>query len=257
MVVAPVSGAPYSEDHELRRRQRYAIVAGLERQGFVPRDPEHLGFFWPRVIGKSPNRTSEVVSFERMPEVVPFEWFDKNNNPLLLLWFDEDVLNGSPSFPLKGFDEFFCRTLRTGVPSSFRWGKALVLGPGSSTTLNAMAKELDGKWRSDRCSDEERAEFYVFSATAADTELMPEQQFPGPDCPGTRDHLSEVFFKRGVKLYRMTATDAALACLMRDELALRQPHRISAVSANIFDQLSPLRERGDSGIPQSCAGFRR
>ncbi len=227
VVVAPVSGAPYSEDHELRRRQRYAIVAGLERQGFIPRDPEHLGFFWPRVIGKSPNRTSEVVPFERMPEVVPFEWFDKNNNPLLLLWFDEDVLNGSPSFPLKGFDEFFCRTLRTGVPSSFRWGKALVLGPGSSTTLNAMAKELDGKWRSDRCSDEERAEFYVFSATAADTELMPEQQFPGPDCPGTRDHLSEVFFKRGVKLYRMTATDAALACLMRDELALRQPHRIS------------------------------
>ncbi len=37
--------------------------------------------------------------------------------------------------------------------------------------------------------------------------------------------LSSVFRKKNVGLYRMTATDAALARLMRDELALRRPHR--------------------------------
>jgi hypothetical protein len=63
VIVASVSGAPYSEGHEWRRRQRYAIVAGLERQKFVPSDPEHLGFFWPRVNDPQ----------ARSPEVVPFD----------------------------------------------------------------------------------------------------------------------------------------------------------------------------------------
>lgn len=41
-----VSGAPYSEDAEQRRRTRYAVLAGLERAGFVPRDARHIGYFW-------------------------------------------------------------------------------------------------------------------------------------------------------------------------------------------------------------------
>ncbi|QBR72208.1 hypothetical protein CU048_14050 [Beijerinckiaceae bacterium] len=41
-----VSGAPYSEDAEQRRRTRYAVLAGLERAGFVPSDARHIGYFW-------------------------------------------------------------------------------------------------------------------------------------------------------------------------------------------------------------------
>jgi hypothetical protein len=40
-----VSGAPYQEDAEQRRRTRYAVLAGLERAGFVPRDARHIDFF--------------------------------------------------------------------------------------------------------------------------------------------------------------------------------------------------------------------
>jgi hypothetical protein len=40
------SGTPYSEDAEQRRRTRYAVLAGLERAGFVPRDARHIGYFW-------------------------------------------------------------------------------------------------------------------------------------------------------------------------------------------------------------------
>src|SRR6266436_2856191 len=38
VMVAPVSGAPYSEQHESRRRTRYAILAGLNAEGFAPLD---------------------------------------------------------------------------------------------------------------------------------------------------------------------------------------------------------------------------
>jgi hypothetical protein len=236
VIVAPVSGAPYSQDHESRRRQRYAIVAGLARQGFAPSDAEHLGFFWPRALGKPHDRMPEVVSSEgkssdvspaRMPEVVPFERFDNKDKKLsaLLLWFDEDVLSGPQSAPLKGFDEFVCRILRTGLPESFDGGRAVVLGPGSSTTLKLMVSELDGTPRNDGCLKEQRPEFYVFGATAADTELIP--GLAGQDCPDTRDRLSRYFINHGVKLYRLTATDAALACSMRNELRLREPHHLS------------------------------
>jgi hypothetical protein len=40
-----LSGAPYSEDAEQRRRTRYAVLAGLERAGFVPRDARHIEYF--------------------------------------------------------------------------------------------------------------------------------------------------------------------------------------------------------------------
>jgi hypothetical protein len=256
VMVTSVSGAPYSEDHESRRRQRYAIVAGLERQDFVPRDSEHLGFFWPRAV-----RTS----LTRMPEVVPFEWFDKKddpaqpvgkkNTPLLLLWFDEDALNGPNPAPLKGLDEFFCQVLRTGAPPNFDWRNALVLGPESSTTLKAMASELDGEWRSDGCSDEQRAQFYVSSATAADSQIIPGGK--EQDCPDTSDRLSQYFknsvnFKKrvnNVTLYRVTATDAALACLMRDELLLREPHRASELF--LPSNLTGFFDRVKGKMPES------
>ena len=46
-LVVSVSGAPYSEDQETRRRTRYAVLAGLAAEGFIPQDPQHIGFYWP------------------------------------------------------------------------------------------------------------------------------------------------------------------------------------------------------------------
>jgi hypothetical protein len=47
VLVASVSGAHYSEDQEARRRTRYAVLAGLDTEGYAPEDPQHIGFFWP------------------------------------------------------------------------------------------------------------------------------------------------------------------------------------------------------------------
>ena len=40
-----MSDAPYAEDSEHRRRTRYAVLAGLERKGFAPKDARHLTYF--------------------------------------------------------------------------------------------------------------------------------------------------------------------------------------------------------------------
>ena len=52
-LVVSVSAAPYSEDQEARRRLRYAVLAGLAAEGFVPEDPQHIGFYWPSSAASS------------------------------------------------------------------------------------------------------------------------------------------------------------------------------------------------------------
>jgi hypothetical protein len=144
VLVASASGAPYSEDHEYRRRLRYAILAGLSREGFVPRDPQHLGFFWPReaILSSAASPTERPL---RLPEVVPLEWFDGANGsaPLLLLWFDEDVLLGQP--PLKQFESFFCRALRARTATNQSATRTVICrkrccGSGKSTSIRAFGR---------------------------------------------------------------------------------------------------------------------
>jgi hypothetical protein len=52
VIAVTVPGAPYPEDAERRRRTRYAVLAGLERAGFVPEDMRHIGYFvWTHSFG--------------------------------------------------------------------------------------------------------------------------------------------------------------------------------------------------------------
>ena len=46
VVIMPVIvyGGPYVEDAENRRRTRYAVVSGLGRWGFAPKDASHVGY---------------------------------------------------------------------------------------------------------------------------------------------------------------------------------------------------------------------
>jgi hypothetical protein len=258
VMIASVSGAPYSEDNEYRRRLRYAILAGLSRRGFVPRDPEHLGFFWPRAVVPSPQN--------RLPDVVPFERFDneKMDRAALLFWFDEDVLG---NHPLRQFDEFICRVIKKDHSST---NSQQVLGPENSTTLRAMALEVGDGWSSEFCPKKVKAEdpgteFYVFSATASDSRLIPDlahMKFTDEGCRKAGDCLSQFFNKdfigptkaenaekfskfekqEWVKLYRMTTTDLGLAKAMRDELDLRWPRRVSDAVTQIFSRPATPQE---------------
>jgi hypothetical protein len=223
VLVASVSGAPYSEDHEVRRRTRYAIVAGLRAEDFVPDDPQHIGFYWPRAAS-SPR--------VKLPEVIPFEWFtSKSGRRALLLWFDESVLGPSP---LKQFGELFCRSLfnaETRLP--LPWSKANILGPESSAVLKAMAHEDKDDWANAPCPNKTRPQFYVYSATADDTTLIPKELLPSQRCNDSDDCLHNFFLQhKSVDLHRLTVADDALARTIRDELRLRRPPTIADELAN-------------------------
>ncbi|TMJ94922.1 MAG: hypothetical protein E6G77_21775 [Alphaproteobacteria bacterium] len=218
VMVAPVSGAPYSEQHESRRRTRYAILAGLNAEGFAPLDAEHVGFYWPGAA--TPAAAQQVQS----PKVVPFEWFEPKSRRdslpykgVLLLWFDEDALLNAP---LKQFEHFLCRSL-VASRSPAPWAKATILGPSFSTTLQAMVDESSNKSRSSLCPDSARPEFYVNSATADDPTLISDYISRGPSCFRSDTCLQDFFAENGIKLYRMIATDQALAVAIRGELRLR------------------------------------
>jgi hypothetical protein len=125
VLVASVSGTPYAEDQEARRRRRYAVLAALDAEGFVPADAQHIGFYWPdpqpppqesqmvRLVATSADQrrvnaaASPGTTAGELPRVVPYEWFtprperpdDKARyQRILLLWFDEDIL-AAPTKP--------------------------------------------------------------------------------------------------------------------------------------------------------------
>lgn len=134
VLVASVSAAPYAEDHEFRRRTRYAILAGLNEEGFVPDDAQHIGFYWPEAASKqlSPDQKttpSRVASAEpsgspdasppvpasqdassqgkpTLPKFVPFEWLRRKAESLSKPQSDtEDVKPEQERTLLLWFDE--------------------------------------------------------------------------------------------------------------------------------------------------------
>ena len=145
-LVVSVSGAPYWEDQEARRRKRYAVLAGLNAEGFVPDDPQHIGFFWPdpgvpipaspsaELTASPPSLLPLYLSTApppsvTLPKTIPYEWFRPNPEHvkgttseaveakkgyrILLLWFDEDALAANApgtthAAPLRQFAKLLC-----------------------------------------------------------------------------------------------------------------------------------------------------
>ncbi len=65
-----VSGAPYPEDAEQRRRTRYSVLAGLERAGFVPKDARHIGYFW---LAQNPRPSTAL----QMPSLALWQFYQQ------------------------------------------------------------------------------------------------------------------------------------------------------------------------------------
>jgi hypothetical protein len=253
-LVVSASGSPYSEDQEARRRKRYAVLAGLNTEGFVPDDSQHIGFFWPDTdvpISAAPPTLS-------LPKIVPYEWFRSNrervkepapadvkgstpeavkpkkDDRILLLWFDEDALAanapGRPAAPLQQFAKLLCPPAKDNpadeLPADKRHVK--ILGPQLSTTLKAMVDEVNGKgwskddWSGGICPNSvPPPQFYVSDATASDATLIPDHIDSNSPCLASDTCLRDFFHEKGISLYRLIATDEALARTIRAELALR------------------------------------
>ena len=57
-----VTGEPYADDMETRRRTRYSVLAGLYRSGFVPVNADHVGLArQARLEGRGRNAVAELA----------------------------------------------------------------------------------------------------------------------------------------------------------------------------------------------------
>lgn len=132
-VMAP--GAPYPEIAEVRRRLRYAVVAGLSHQGFRPEDADHIDYHLPK------NASSAKLNF------VPYEWFEARSGAsrVLVLWVNENALIVKKEFkPVGALSELLTELGLS--DASQRTSEALrpqisIIGPYSSDTLSAIRKE--------------------------------------------------------------------------------------------------------------------
>jgi len=139
VIYALVPGGAWVGADEMRRRQRYALLAALSAEDYAPDDPEHLGFVETTLHGAH--------------LTLPFEWFSQRQRAALLLWVDEESLSLDISANIDG--PCLAQTARAGALARLAClheaivklapDKAItpiILGPTSSAFLNKVAEEI-------------------------------------------------------------------------------------------------------------------
>jgi len=238
-----VSGAPYTDDIETRRRARYAVLAGLYRANLLPVNRDHIGYLF--IDPNAVNRKSVVVRRPGTPptaddadthDIAAFEWFQRGeSNParsgaanpasgsdepgpldlsstdrVLLLWLDQD---GFRDLPVRALSNVF-RSVST-VDSSLV--EFAVLGPADSDGLHAMAVEMrraktDAPWPDDL----RPMSFYSSRATASDASVL---GLSRGDAARLASELHDSNDK--IRLFRTVSDDQEVADAVATELRLR------------------------------------
>jgi len=100
VVGVTVPGGPYAEAAESRQRYRYAVLAALDVEHYVPKDGEHIDYFLPECISATstkPSGASNRPGAASLPEFIPYERFIPANGvadkrEIVVLWIDEDAI---------------------------------------------------------------------------------------------------------------------------------------------------------------------
>jgi hypothetical protein len=119
-------GGPYAELSEARRRTRFAVLSGLERQDFIGQTQDHIGCWAP-----------EIADNPFTPREIPFEWFNQKSDKkrrILVLWLNEDLFD---QWPLKGISSVLDKL---GTTSTVK-----IVGPYTSNVLESMIEEAPPK----------------------------------------------------------------------------------------------------------------
>jgi hypothetical protein len=255
LLAVMVSGAPYADGEERRRRTRYAVQSALALGHYVPENADALGYFqWTRGL------------------TVPFEVLRRKNASrigasqfALVAWVTDESLalleagdaavqstEGRPIANLMQLRE----QVRAGcassgpfaAPDSFEFK---VIGPASSQSLRTMAQEAMRMKPPDACpACPPVMEIYSPAATAPAKEMLSSTVAAGDaddGCAAAADvwycRLGQMFWRQArVRFFRATASDDALARTLLDELdrrevrvehagpAERSPHHVALVS---------------------------
>ncbi|MDN3920411.1 hypothetical protein [Roseateles violae] len=208
-----VSGGPYAEYVESRRRTRYAVLAGLNAADYAPVDTEHLGYFLPDGNLRPPFA---------LPEAVPYEWFDpapgRNDrekgasHPVLVLWLDSGAFYERPLAHLRRLMGQLDVPTAAGARSPLLWR---VLGPIASDGLRAMVDEVERDDYSPALFKERDLRFYSLAATVSDSKLL--ESIEGHQ----GQSLSHFFGDKGFSFLRTIGDDKQLAESLTRELQRR------------------------------------
>lgn len=207
-----ISGGPYAEQIESRLRTRYAVLAGLRAQGFLPVDNEHLGYF--------------ATMGDGLPKVVPFERFEfgrhgrprpgecSENCRLVVLWFDN---SGFDNRPMRRLSELAASIaphaqLDASHRLRIRWR---VLGPSTSDGLRRILDEASADNFDPAGLEAFGFRFFSAVATAGDAVMLQGKN------AAEHDTVSSYLATRGVDLLRTIGTDDGLVQGLIPELEKR------------------------------------
>jgi hypothetical protein len=216
-----VFGGPYSEDTELRIRQRVAVLSALRRLGYDPEDAEHLNFL--RIQTSDKPATGPIL----LSKILPYEWLQKNSgqqhDKVLLLWLNDDSFQPQPLARLHCLIKY----LQSGDPS--RQLPFKVIGPAGSSNLFNMINEI----KSPAAGSQLPAGLFLYSPTATVSNALllgepGEEKTPQGRGEGREvekqfgEDIQNLFRSRGIEFFRTISTDQQLAELLIDELQNRQ-----------------------------------
>lgn len=269
IMVALVEGGPYAEEVELRRRMRYAMLAGFKTARMVPEDEQNIRCLTltdnlldaPAAQADAPINDAKA---NRGRAELPYEIFvanpfdpptDLDDNPhpsarTILFWLKQNHLGTTPLQKLEQLRQTLaCKvsTLdRTPSPVSCTQldDKILkVIGPADSTVLRDMYRqEYEGKAVSPNI------EIYSPLATADRKMLMRGIEKPKDRSDQAQEKVDNP--KRPLKLLRTISDDRTMTTLLLDELKLRRVDPVDGL------QCSPgaVMRVGNDCIPK---GFQR
>ena len=182
-----VTGEPYTDDIETRRRTRYAVMAGLYRSRLIPTSPDHIGYVGVTLsnpaqansAGRGPCQTGSSDQDTAADRVfAPFEWFARDSassqaaqtspastersgqgpDHVLVLWLDQEGFRDLPIRKLSGF-----LSSVVGKESS---ANVAILGPADSDGLHAMYEEVLRAQSTNLWQPDDLREMNIYSSRA-------------------------------------------------------------------------------------------
>jgi len=192
-----VYATPYADETELRRRTRYAVLAGLHAGDYIPELYDKIGYFR---TGAPPRG---AAAWRSAPELVPYELFvtEDGKREVALLWLAEEDFGERMAENLGAFLGDLKRAFER--RGSARFG---LIGPASSSGLIDITRGCVPQPKPDPALGAP-VEVYSANATAVDAAKLPEVL----GCPS------------GVQLSVVSTItpDARVLKALIDELALR------------------------------------
>ncbi|WP_160287814.1 hypothetical protein [Pseudomonas knackmussii] len=221
VMLAVIEGGPYADEVELRRRTRYAILAGFKNSHRVPDDEQHMRCFKTPVLS-TPAKDQPELPYEELVAnpLDPPRDAEHQAQPearTLLFWVKDDYLMDHPLMRLSELRKQLAPMVgRSETDDTF---VLKVLGPSRSTLLREMYRdEQAGNATS-------TVEIYSPMATAEKKMLtcgMPGDRTatPGSNCYVAGEKPATP--QKPMKLLRTVADDGWLASMLLDELMLRR-----------------------------------